>query len=299
MAKKFDLESYKESEEDNKVIYKPDKYIIMPECFQDCVGLPGVQLGASHMFYGLSDSGKTITMLHIAKAAQSQNILPILILTENKLDKKRMQEVGLDTENCIIKEDLSTLEDVYDYISTKIKHLKEDKLPYDIVFLWDSVASTPSRESFEVDKEGKITKKYGPQKNAAVIGYYNPIIMKMITSTKQEDCPHYAGLVLIQQAYISPPAFPGAPATVTANGGEKIWFPLSTSVEIKEGKRLKATVKGQQKEFALISRLKVKKNHISELNCEGELVFAGKEMFHNDEKLINEYKKAHKEEWEQ
>lgn len=296
---KFNLDDYKEEEQIEKVDYKDPQYVALPECFQKCLGFPGILLGASTMFYGLSDSGKTISMLHMAKACLEQQVLPILIITENKLDVKLIDKVGLDLTKCILREDLTTLEDVFDYIAQKIAHVKEGKLPYNVMFFWDSVASTPSKDSFELEKDGTISKKFGPQKNAAVIGYYNPIIMKMVTSTKRKEYDYTVGLVLLNQAYIAPSMMPGTPPSVVPNGGEKIWYPLSLGVELKEGQRLSATIKGRKYDYALVSKLRVKKNHISDLNASGELVFAGSEVFENTPSNLNNYKERMKEVWTQ
>lgn len=296
MSKEFNLENYVETEETQETIYKPIQYINMPKCFQDAIGLPGIPLGYSSMFYGLSDCGKTDILLKVARQALNDNILPIIAITENKLDRERLEKHGLFAgKNCILKEDITTLEDMYDYISSKIVDIKNGKLKMNTIFLWDSTAATPSKASFEIDKEGKITQRYGPQKNASVIGYYNPIIMKMVTSTRQMDCDYSFGLFMLNQAYVKPPEFPGAPSSIVSNGGEKIWFPLSLSVEVKEGKRHKATFDGKDIEYALTCRLKVKKNHINGIYSSGEVILAGNEMFENDDKLIKQYKEIFKD----
>lgn len=298
MTKEFDLEKYEEaSEPTEEIVYKPMQYIEMPKCFQDTIGLPGIPLGYSTMLYGLSDSGKTDVMLKVAREATQQDILPIIIITENKLDKTRLDLMGLEhKKNCLIKEDLTTLEDVYDYVSMKVEDIKNGKLKKNCIILWDSVAGTPSKESFEIAKDGKITKKYGPQKNASVIGYYNPIIMKRVTSTREMNSDYSLGLFMLNQAYKQMPEFPGAPTTTVPNGGEKIWFPISLAIEIREGKRIKTTVAGRDLEIGLIAKLKVKKNHLTGVNSSGEVVLAGSEMFENDEKLVKEYKEKFKNE---
>jgi RecA/RadA recombinase len=298
--KEFDLEKYEEaSEPTEEIIYKPLQYVNMPKCFQEAIGLPGFALGHVSMIYGLSDSGKTDVLLKAAREASNQDILPILIITENKLDKARLETMGLEhKKNCLIKEDLTTLEDVYDYISMKVEDIKNGKLRKNCFIFWDSVAGTPSKESFAVEKDGKITKRYGPQKNASVIGYYNPIIAKRVASTREMNSDFSLGVLMLNQAYKNMPEFPGAPVTTVPNGGEKIWFPISLAIERKEGKRFKTTVEGRDLEIGLVSKLKVKKNHVTGINASGEVVLAGSEMFENDEKLIKDYKEKFKGEKE-
>ncbi len=287
MTKKFDLSDYLKKDEAVEIVYKPMQYVNMPECLQNSIGLPGIPLGHLSLFYGLSDSGKTEIMLSVAAEAAKQDILPILIVTENKMEKERLLAKGLiPGENCIVEENITTLEDAYDFISMKVEDAKTKKLKMNTLILWDSVAGTPSKDSFEVDKDGRISKKYGPQKNASVIGYYNPIIAKRVASTREMDCDYSIGVFMVTQAYKTMPEFPGAPTDIVANGGEKIWFPMSLSVVVKEGKRHKVTVNNRNFEIGLTCKLKVKKNHINGRYCDGEVLFYNNEILENNEKNV-------------
>lgn len=295
MTKKFDLGDYLKKDEAEEIVYKPLQYINMPECFQNTIGLPGLPLGYLSMGYGLSDSGKTEIVLHAASESVKQDILPILVFGENKIELARLNEKGLvPNENCIVVENISTLEDFYDYVSMKVEDIKTGRLKMNCMIFLDSIASLPSKDSFEFDKDGRISKKYGPQKNAQTIGYYNPIVAKRVASTREMTCDYSLGLFLVNQAYKQPPEFPGAPTTVVPNGGEKIWFPLGLSFEIKEGKRIKKSVDGRDFEIALITKIKVKKNHITGVYASGEVLLSGNEMMENTEKNIKEVKEKFK-----
>lgn len=295
MSKKFDLGDYLKKDEVEETVYKPLQYVIMPKVFQDCIGLPGIALGYMSMAYGLSDSGKTEIMLHIAQEAVKQDILPILVIGENKMETSRLVSKGLiPGETCIVEESISTLEDFYDYISMKVEDIKTKRLKMNCIVLLDSIASLPSKESFEIDKDGRISKKYGPQKNAAVMGYFNPIVSKRIASTREMNSDYSLGLFIVNQAYKQPPEFPGAPTIVVPNGGEKIWFPLGLSFEVKEGKRIKQTVSGRDLEIALVTKIKVKKNHITGIYSSGEILLAGNDMLENNDKTIKEFKESFK-----
>jgi hypothetical protein len=296
---KFDLEAYIKSEQKEVPLinYKPQEFINMPKAFQDAIGLPGFPVGSASFLYGLSDCGKTAILLAAAKAAQEQGHLVFLILSENKTDKKRLIDAGLDLDKLVRKEDLQFLEDVYDFISVKIHEIKSGQLPLNVTFVWDSLTASVSKDSIEFTKEGKIIKKFTNQKNANVIGFYNPIIAKLIAETREESCKGTATLLTIAQAYVKPPEFSGGIATTVPNGGEKIYFPMSLGIEVKEGRRLKATFKGREVEHSLVTRLKVRKNHLTNLNCEGEVVFMGTEMLPNDKVTIDKFKDENKEKW--
>lgn len=302
MSKKqeFNLEDYSSNEGAVDVKYKEDILVSVTTPFAQAMNRSGIKLGEMTTFYGLSDSGKTSLLIHIAAQAQKVGIIPILIITENKMDWGRANRMGLDTSKskCIIREDLQYLEEVYNYISKKVEDVKTGRLPANILILWDSVASTPSEESVEIDKEGNIKKKYGPQKNAAVIGYYNPIIAKRLALTRQEDSKFTAGLVALTQAYVKPPEFPGAPATIVPNGGEKIWFPLALCVEVKEGGSIQTTHKGRKITYGKICKLKVRKEHGKDITTEGEFVITADALLPNEKSILEEYKESHKAMWD-
>jgi RecA/RadA recombinase len=297
--KEFNLENYSDTEVKEDVVYKPDVDIVLQKEISDAIGMPGIRMGTVSAMYGLSNSGKTTLLIHMAAQAQKQNVVPILIITENKMDWNRAEKMGFDTSKskCIIREDFEYLEDVYDYISQKIEDVKTGRLPKDVLILWDSVASTPSRESVEIDKTGSIKKKYGPQKSASVIGYYNPIIMKRVTSTRREDSKGLVGVVMLTQAYVKPAEFAGGIATIVPNGGEKIWFPLSLCLEIKEGMPLQATHNGRKITFGSVCKIKVAKNHLTSTSTNGEFVITADAIIANDPNTIAAYKKRAKDNW--
>jgi hypothetical protein len=303
MSKKreFNLADYIASQQKEipEIQYKEPEYVLVPEPLQEAMGMPGFPLGHISMLYGLSDSGKTGILLNAVKQAQDQGILAILIITENKLSKTRLLRAGIDLNNLIIVEDLKYLETVYDYISSKTQEVLDGKLPVNVMIFWDTVAGCPSKESFEIKSDGRIEKNFDNRKNANVIGFYNNIIASRIAETRRKDVPATVGVVLVTQAYMGEkPKFPpGLPAPILPNGGEKIWFPLSVALEIKEGSRLSVTIKGETVQFGLVTKVKVKKNHLNELNCEGEIVLAGATIIKNDKHLIEKFKEDNKELW--
>lgn len=295
MTKKFELSDYVKKEEITETVYKPLQYVIMPKVFQEAVGLPGIALGHSTMLFGLSDSGKTDILLKVAKEAVAQDVIPFIVITENKMDKDRLNDYGLvHGQNCIIEEQIKTLEEVYDYISMKVEDLKTSKLKQNCIILWDSWAGTHAKDTVEIDKEGRILKKHSVMKNAQVGGQYNSIVMERITSTREMTCDYSLGLLMLNQAYTSPPEFPGAMPSIIANGGNKIWFPLSLSILIKEGQRIQTKVNGKNYKIGLVSKLRVEKNHINGIYTEGELLLSGNEMLENTEKNVKEVKEKFK-----
>ena len=67
---------------------------------------------------------------------------------------------------------------------------------------------------------------------------------------------------------------------------------------VKKGQRLKTKVKDTYFDYGLVSKVVLKKNHLSSVSCAGEVVFMGQEVYENDPKIQKEYIENHKEEWE-
>ncbi|HEY8366161.1 MAG TPA: hypothetical protein VIL57_03345, partial [Bacteroidia bacterium] len=99
MAKKFDLNSYKDTLKLSALEQKPDKYVVLNEELQACLGLPGFPLGDITEIHGDSDTGKSTLLLHAAAQCQQQGILPVMIIVEKKYRKERAEMLGFDEDN--------------------------------------------------------------------------------------------------------------------------------------------------------------------------------------------------------
>jgi RecA/RadA recombinase len=92
----------------------------------------GIPLGKVTMFAGQSGSGKSfICSGNIVRNAQKQDIFPILIDTENALDEKWLQPLGVDTDDTkLLKVNMAMIDDVARLISD---FMKDYKLKYESV----------------------------------------------------------------------------------------------------------------------------------------------------------------------
>lgn len=262
-------------------------------------GLAELPLGAMYMVYGLSNSGKTSLILEVALCAQRSGIIPIFIISENKLDWNRARKWGIDLseEKCLIRDDFLSLEDAYDFIGVIVKSVKTGELDSDVIIFWDSVSNFHSREGFEISKTGEIIKKYTNQKDANTIGFYNPIISNMITSTKYSDVPHSVGLFYVAQAYELPLAYPPGAKILTPNGGEKIWYPISVSFRMKEKKTISAVIKGREVHYGTVSSIEIDKNHLTDYSMEGDIFILPDKIIVPDKQELQEYIKQKRGEW--
>jgi len=103
----------------------------------------GVPLGKVTVFAGESGAGKSyICAGNLIKAAQSQNIYPILIDTENALDEDWLKALGVDTsEDKLLKLNMAMIDDVAKTITefvAEYKAMAEGEKPK-ILFIIDSL----------------------------------------------------------------------------------------------------------------------------------------------------------------
>jgi RecA/RadA recombinase len=103
----------------------------------------GVPLGKVTVFAGESGAGKSyICSGNIIKAAQEQGIYVVLVDSENALDQKWLEDLGVDTsEDKLLKLNMAMIDDVAKTISEFMKEYKvmpEDSRPK-VMFVIDSL----------------------------------------------------------------------------------------------------------------------------------------------------------------
>jgi len=298
--KKFDLEAYKKKIKVREVQYKPDSYLLVDDCLQALLGLPGIPVGHICQIYGKSDTGKTSLLFHLAAQAQSQGKLPIVYVTEKKVDWNRAKSMGFDKDEfALIEESYSTLEEVFEDMLVKIAEQSRGELPKDIVFFWDSIGNTVSKDEFVEDKKGNRDIKATMMKAAKVIKNHLRHIGPKINETRKEGVPHNATLIFINQAYMSPPP-PGSygiPGKLTPYGGDGIWYAASLVLQTKKKGKLYAVKDGMKMKFAINSAITVEKNHINGIEQSGDFVITPTSIIPNEEKAIKLYKDENKDSW--
>ena len=112
-----------------------------------------VPLGKVTMFAGESGAGKSfIASGNLVKNAQAQDILPVILDTENALDEEWLKALGIDTDpEKLMRFGVSMVDEVAKFISEFMKAYKDEygDLPYEeqqkIMFVVDSVKNTVNR----------------------------------------------------------------------------------------------------------------------------------------------------------
>jgi len=295
--KDFDLEAFKATLQLADTPLKPDKFVVLDECLHSVLGVPGPALGHITQVFGPSDSGKTSLMFHTAAKAQEQGILPVINITEGKIDWDRAKAMGFDRTNAIINENCDFLEDVFSFQDKIIAAVSSGELPRDVMLFFDSVGNTLSKDEVIVQPDGTWEKKSTMMKAAKVISENMRTLSKKINDTRKISYPKSVGMFIINQAYTQPPAFPGGKPSQVPYGGSSIWYRSSLVLRTKKAKKLTAKKDGIELGFGIVARISVDKNHISNTTNSGEFVITSDSIIPNEKKAVAAYKEKHKADW--
>jgi len=314
LKKSFDIDAFKKSKFlDQSVKFKPQKWILLSKAFQDVLSMPGIPMGHVTLLRGHSDTGKTTAMLEAAVAAQKIGILPVFIVTEMKWNWEHAQQMGFEMDPVINKEtgeitdykgffiyvdrgSLNTIEDVAAFIADLLNEQAKGKLPFDLLFLWDSVGSVPCRLSIESNKNnnewnaGAMSQQFG-----------NFVNQKIILSRK-ENQPYTNTFVAVNKVWVAKPNSPMEMPKLKNKGGDTMFFDSSFvitfgNVTNSGTSKIKATKDGKDVEFAKRTKISADKNHVTGVQTKGTVVMTVHGFIEDDKKAIDEYKKAHSKEW--
>jgi hypothetical protein len=314
LGKTFDLDTFKKSKFlDKSVKFKPQRWIPLSKAFQDVISLPGIPMGHITLLRGHSDTGKTTAMLEAAVNAQKMGVLPIFIITEMKWNWDHAKQMGFELNEVVDEEtgeivdykgfflyidrgSLNTIEDVAGFIADLLNEQAQGKLPYDLLFLWDSVGSIPCRLSVESNKNnnewnaGAMSQQFG-----------NFINQKIILSRK-ENQPYTNSLVAVNKVWVAKPNSPMEQPKMKNKGGDTMFFDSSLVVTFGNitnsgTNKLKATKDGKDVEFAKRTKISVDKNHVTGIQTKGTVTMTVHGFIDDDKKAIDTYKKEHSDEW--
>ena len=301
LKKKFPkLSDYKKKIAHKAVEYKEQEWINMSPAFKEVTKLPGIPTGHVIMNFGKSDVGKTTMLVEAGAHAQKQGILPILIITENKFSWDRAQVMGLNPDDCIVYNGVETIEEGCDYV---VKHLRDQAsgdLPFDVIFLWDSIGGTPSIAEQEANEtgSGRAMMETAKVLRAKITRFIGP----KINATRKASFPYTSTMLIVNHAYTAPPQFPSKVGSIQPYGGDGIY--LAATLVFRMGgiasrsSKVTAVYKGEKVSFAIKSALVVDKNHITDVAARGNILCTDHGFILDDKTTIDNYKKEHKGDWD-
>lgn len=313
LKQSFDLDKFKQSKFLNKASkFKKQRWIKFSPAVQEALSIPGVPMGHVFITRGGSDTGKTTLLVETAVEAQKMGILPVFIITEMKWDFEHAMKMGFQCEVVpdedgvidyrgnflyIDRSSLNTIEDVSGFIADILNEQKQGKLPYDLLFLWDSVGSIPCQMSVEQGRNN-------PMWNAgAMATQFGNFINQQFPLSRKESSPYTNTLFIINKTGVQPALTPMSQPRMTNKGGNAMYWDatiVTTFGNVTNSGTSKIFVqhKGKRVEFAKRTKIAVDKIHADFGIATSSTVIVTPHGFIPDTpEAIKEYKKAHVHEW--
>ena len=311
---KFDLSSFKEKKGlKQNVKFKEQTWIPLSQAFQDVTSIPGIPQGHIVLLRGHSDTGKTTALLETAVSAQKRGILPVFIITEMKWNWEHAKQMGLQVDEVVDKdtgeitnyegefiyadrETIHTIEDVAKFILDLIDEQKRGNLPYDLVFLWDSIGSVPCEMSVKSNKNNN-------EWNAGAMStQFGNSVNQRITLSRKESSEFTNTLVCINKVWTAKAESPMGKPKLMNKGGFAMWFDSTFVVTFGNisnagTSKIKAIKDGKQVEFAKRVNLQIDKNHINGVTTRGKIVMTPHGFINDNDKELKEYKNENAQAW--
>ena len=311
---KFDLSAFKDKKGlKQNVKFKEQTWIPLSQAFQDVTSIPGIPMGHIVLLRGHSDTGKTTALLETAVSAQKRGVLPVFIITEMKWNWEHAKQMGLQVEEVIDKdtgeitnyegefiyadrETIHTIEDVAKFILDLIDEQKRGNLPYDLVFLWDSIGSVPCEMSVKSNKNNN-------EWNAGAMStQFGNSVNQRITLSRKESSEFTNTLVCINKVWTAKAESPMGQPKLMNKGGFAMWFDSTFVVTFGNisnagTSKIKAIKDGKQVEFAKRVNLQIDKNLINGVTTRGRIVMTPHGFINDSDKELKEYKNENAQAW--
>ena len=310
----FNLDGFKNKKGlSSKAKFKEQQWIPLSEAFQEVTSVPGIPMGHIVLLRGHSDTGKTTALIEAAVSAQKRGVLPVFIITEMKWNWEHAIQMGLEVNTVVDKdtgeitdyngqfiyvdrETINTIEDVAAFILDLLDEQKKSNLPYDLLFLWDSIGSVPCELSIKSNKNnnewnaGAMSTQFGNNVN------------QRITLSRKESYPYTNTLVCINKVWTLKPEVPMGQPKLMNKGGYAMWFDSTFVITFGNimsagTSKIKAIKDGKQVEFAKRTNIQIDKNHINGVTTRGKIIMTPHGFIEDTEKALKNYKETHADAW--
>ena len=301
VKKSFDLSSFKNKKglSDTSIEFKKQEWLQMSEALREIVSLPGYPVGHITLLRGHSDTGKTTALIEAAIAAQNAGSLPVFIITEMKWSWDHIVDMGFDLDSQYLYVDrssINTIEDVASFMLDLLNEQEKGNLPFDLVFLWDSIGSVPCELSVKSNKNnnewnaGAMSTQFGNNLNQRIL------------LSRKESYPYTNSLIAINKVWTQKPDSPmGQPKLMNKNG-MTMWYDATLvltfgNITNPGTSKLNAIKDGKKIEFAKRTNVQVDKNHSGGLQSRGKVVMTAHGFIKDDKRDIDKYKDEHRDHW--
>ena len=310
----FNLDAFKTKKGlKSNIKFKDQDWIPISPAFQEVTSIPGIPMGHIVLLRGHSDTGKTTALLEAAVSAQKRDIMPVFIITEMKWSWDHAKMMGLEVDEVkdpetgevvnyegnfiyVDRETINSIEDVAGFILDLIDEQKKGNLPYDLLFLWDSIGSVPCEMSIKSNKNNN-------EWNAGAMStQFGNSVNQKITLSRKESSPYTNTLVCINKVWTLKAESPMGQPKLMNKGGYAMWFDSTFVVTFGNvmsagTSKIKAIKDGKQVEFAKRVNIQIDKNHINGVTTRGKIVMTPHGFILDNDRDLKNYKDARKEDW--
>jgi|TARA_B110000037_G_scaffold21932_1_gene24554 hypothetical protein len=310
----FNLDAFKTKKGlKSNIKFKDQDWIPISPAFQEVTSIPGIPMGHIVLLRGHSDTGKTTALLEAAVSAQKRDIMPVFIITEMKWSWDHAKMMGLEVDEVIDektgevvnyegnfiyvdRETINSIEDVAGFILDLIDEQKKGNLPYDLLFLWDSIGSVPCEMSIKSNKNNN-------EWNAGAMStQFGNSVNQKITLSRKESSPFTNTLVCINKVWTLKAESPMGQPKLMNKGGYAMWFDSTFVVTFGNvmsagTSKIKAIKDGKQVEFAKRVNIQIDKNHINGVTTRGKIVMTPHGFILDNDRDLKNYKDARKDDW--
>jgi hypothetical protein len=311
---KFDLAKFKDKKQLNTNLkFKTQDWIPFTDALSTALSIPGIPMGHVTMVRGRSDTGKTTILIEAATSAQKKGVLPVFIITEMKWDFKHAKKMGFQVNEVfneatnsveyegfflyVDRSSLNTIEDVAAFIVDLLGEQKKGNLPFDLLFLWDSVGSIPCNMSVDQGKNN-------PMWNAgAMATQFGNFINQQFPLSRKESNPYTNTLLIINKVGVQPPETFMSQPRMTNKGGDTMYWDSTLvitfgNVTNSGTSKLKAIKDKKHVEFAKRTKIAIDKYHLdSGIATRSTVVVTPHGFIDDTDKAVNDYKKQYSADW--
>ena len=194
------------------------------------------------------------------------------------------------------RETINSIEDVAGFILDLVDEQKKGNLPYDLLFLWDSIGSVPCEMSIKSNKNNN-------EWNAGAMStQFGNSVNQKITLSRKESSPYTNTLVCINKVWTLKAESPMGQPKLMNKGGYAMWFDSTFVVTFGNvmsagTSKIKAIKDGKQVEFAKRVNVQIDKNHINGVTTRGKIVMTPHGFINDNDKELKKYKEDRKEDW--
>lgn len=192
---------------------------------------------------------------------------------------------------------VAVIEDIAMAMNELLNAQDEGELDMGLVFVWDSIGSIGCYKSY------KSASNNAQWDAAAISVAFQQIVNNRIPSSKKVVSPYNNAFIATNKVWLdnSKNPMPGAPPSLSLKGGQSMFYAARLIIlcggQLTSGaKRLTATAKGRNYNFAIQTKLKVLKNQLPApftVSYEGEVICTPHGMISTDKEALESYKKEH------